>query len=232
MSDLKHDCSSLVKFSEAIPYLPKNLSMAFVSGFGNTMKMMNQVLKTYKGFDWYFKGLGPTLVPDNEIIILPHNGEWGGVESEIIAIHSIDADKHPKYLGYTLGIDFTKTGMRRKNRQLTNLSHLSKTVISNHVICEPYPLNKVINTKIYREGQLVFNASGDAGKDNMFVAPEQLFGYLFDNTELIPGAIFYTLTGATISSDKAGISLQNGDEIELETDELKLSTTYLKENHS
>ncbi|MEE6666161.1 hypothetical protein PS423_01955 [Pediococcus acidilactici] len=199
---------------KGIPFLPKNLSMVFVSGFGNTLKEVNGIRKQDEGFDWYYKGNGNVLRKDGDYLVLPLYGLWGGLETEILMVHLINENLEPVYLGYTLAIDFTNTGLRRRNKSLKNLSHISQTMVANEIATSSFPEYDIAHTNITRGGKVIWNSDASAGKRNMWMNPKKLINFLFRNKEiLLPGMIFYTLTGATMSSDKAGIHLKKGDKI-------------------
>ncbi|MEE6729856.1 hypothetical protein PS421_09250 [Pediococcus pentosaceus] len=212
-----------------VPFLTKENNKVFVSGFGNTLKTVNGDTKENSGFDWYYKGNGNGLIGDKSELQLPTYGLWGGVETEIVMIHVIDKDLTPVYLGYTLGIDFTNTGLRRRENSFKNLSHISKTAIAEKVVLTDFPDNDILHTNITRNGKVIWNKDALVGGDNMWERPEVLISYLFRNQEiLIPGNVFYTLTGASMSSDKAGIHLKNGDKINsyLRKESIFLESTF------
>lgn len=200
-----------------ISFQPENKSLMFISSFGNTMSIVNGVQREAKNFDWYYKGNGGGLLQNKEIIMFPNYGISPGIEVELLTVHYINSDMKPVYLGYTLGLDISYKGLRKEKSFLKNISHISQTVTHGDLIQKTYPHKIVVNMNIKRNNKIIFSCESLAGTDYMNSNPATMFDYLFRNKEiLLPNMLFYTLTGAIMSTDKAGLIIQNGDIIHTE----------------
>ncbi|MDE7512278.1 hypothetical protein [Pediococcus pentosaceus] len=223
ISNITNYTQNIVKSNSSIPFFPPCKNMAFVSGFGNTLKRLNGNAKPYSHFDWFYKSNGNGLRQSGGELQLPPYGLWGGFETELIAVHVINEELKPIYLGYTVGLDFTNTGLRRKYPQFQNLSHLSQTMVANFIIPEKFPEKVKLRTKIIRDKDFIWDSIDLAGNSNMWVSCNELIDVLLRNQEILSkGMVFYTLTGAVVSSDKAGVQLQHGDRININLDEISI----------
>lgn len=221
------------KLAKTDPFFFKNNCSTFVSGFGNTLKSVNNQPKQNNGFDWYYKGNENGLLSNNDTMYFPNYGFWSGFETEILTVHCIDQNLKPHYVGYTLAIDISNTGMRRSCNSFQNISHLSYTALGDKLLRKPLPEFCELQTDIIRNGDIVWTSKGLTGTKNMWDSPNQIFEYLFRNKMLLqPGMIFYTLTGAAISTDKAGIRLQNNDRCfsKITDESISININYCNEN--
>lgn len=209
-----------------------NNNFIFVSSFGKTMKLVNGSFSQFNGFDWYYKGNGNSLIYfKNKNFTLPRYGIYPSVESEIVLIHYINVERKPIYIGYTLGVDYSYAGMRREHEYLKNLSHLSYTKISDKFQESQVIEVGSVETKIMREGKEIHCSIDKIGNSMMWVKSEDLMKYLFRNKHLlVPGTLFFTLTGAVFSTSKLQLKLKVGDSISVNLlkSDLKISVKILE----
>lgn len=204
----------------------------FVSSFGHTTTLVNNEKVHPDKFDWFYKGNGNGIILNNSEIILPKYGISAGIEAEILTVHQLNQNLEPIYLGYTLGLDVSYKGLRTRNPSLINFSHLSQTVISSHFIEEDYPLKLDVNLSVKRDGITISSFDSQVGSEFMKNDLSSLFDYLFRNKEILssPGMYFYTLTGASISTNKENIVLKSNDKLISTIPEKRLSLKNIFKN--
>lgn len=221
---------SLSTMTFNIPLRPAQDALCMVSGFGYTHRSVNGVLMPERSSpDWYYKGNGKGLVAASQPIKSPYHASGAGIEIEYACVYLIDECRNPRYIGYTLAVDFSDPVLRHTQPGLAGLSKLRNTALCHElVVAEPQRCSKV-RSSIVRRGTTVWDKESLLGLDQMRFAKSELETLLFQHEELCePGTVHYVLLGASLSTDRDTFELQHGDLIQVtsQEDRLHLSNTF------
>lgn len=212
------------------PLMPEDFTKVCVSAFGNTHMLINGQQAQQRNIDWYIKGHGNSVITNHDIIRFPLQGYGGGIEIEYALILMTDKEGRPRIIGYTLANDFSDVEMRHRYPHLSNFSKLTYTCICpTMVISEKIPDTSSVTCNIVdRNDNVRLSVEGLLGSKNMCYTTECLMKFLFSSETFLlpPFSVYYMLLGAAISSDKAGLELQHGDNIIASCNELTLTNVY------
>ena len=194
----------------------------------DSIKMFNLGLKGGKpsGGDpgvqpeWFYKGDGSIVVPPGGELELPHFALDGGEEPEIAGIYLIADDGTPVRLGFAIGTEYSDHVMERQNYLYLAHSKLRSCAIGPELRTGPLPEDLAGESRIRRDGKVIWQKPFVTGEANMSHAIPNLeyhhFKYpLFRR----PGDIHIHFFGTGTLSFADGIKPELGDIFEIEIGE-------------
>ncbi|MCU1717264.1 hypothetical protein [Pseudomonas sp. 5P_3.1_Bac2] len=207
------------------PLLPAHKSAAVISGFGLTNK--KKVLSTGNTVNplpvWFYKGPGHVLKADGDTLMIESGITAICEEAEIVLIYIIDAQRKPRYIGFTVGNDITDIGAIKASATAFSYAKLKECSVSERVFLGPPPLVLTGTCQVYRNQQSVFSSVFETGLDQLYYQREHLTDSLFSSPSLRqPGLVHYLYIGADRNSYDHGHALIDGDTISLRFNELDL----------
>jgi hypothetical protein len=230
LTALALEALSSVTFS--VPLRPVMDAVCMVSGFGYTHRTVNGLpMPERSSPDWYYKGNGKGLVAASRAIKSPCHASGAGIEIEYACVYLIDDCRNPRYIGYTLAVDFSDPVLRHAQPGLAGLSKLRNTALCHELVIAEPPRHSVVRSSIVRRGQTVWDKQSLLGLDQLMFAKSELEALLFQHEELCePGTVHYVLLGASLSTDKDDFELQHGDIIQANSEEEGLQLSNLFED--
>lgn len=130
---------ALASMTFNVPLRPVLDAECMVSGFGYTHRSVNGLPMSERSSpDWYYKGNGKGLVAASLAIKSPCHASGAGIEIEYACVYLIDDCRNPRYIGYTLAVDFSDPVLRHTQPGLAGLSKLRNTALCHElVVAEP-----------------------------------------------------------------------------------------------
>jgi hypothetical protein len=191
----------------------------------DSMKMFRMGLEGGKPADgsrgvqpeWFYKGNGYTVVNPGHPIPSPGFALDAGEEPEIAGIYLIDRNGQPRRLGFALANEFSDHVTERINYLYLAHSKLRACSFGPELRVGDLPAHIEGMSRIYRDGQVLWEKPFLSGEDNMSHTIDNLeyhhFKYeLFRN----PGDIHVHCFGTATLSFADGISTQPNDVFEIE----------------
>ena len=191
----------------------------------DSMKMFRMGLEGGKPADgtkgvqpeWFYKGNGYTVVHPGHAIPSPGFALDAGEEPEIAGIYVIDQNGQPRRLGFALANEFSDHVTERVNYLYLAHSKLRACSIGPELRVGDMPRHIEGISRIYRDGQVLWEKPFLSGEDNMSHTIANLeyhhFKYdLFRN----PGDVHVHMFGTATLSFADGISTQADDVFEIE----------------
>lgn len=191
----------------------------------DSMKMFRMGLEGGKPADgargvqpeWFYKGNGYTVVHPGHAIPSPGFALDAGEEPEIAGIYVIDQNGQPRRLGFALANEFSDHVTERMNYLYLAHSKLRACSIGPELRVGDMPRHIEGMSRIYRDGQVLWEKPFLSGEDNMSHTIANLeyhhFKYdLFRN----PGDVHVHMFGTATLSFADGISTRADDVFEIE----------------
>ncbi|RON50608.1 hypothetical protein [Pseudomonas frederiksbergensis] len=221
---------ALASMTFNVPLRPALDAVCMVSGFGYTHRSVNGLpMPERSSPDWYYKGNGKGLVGASRAIKSPCHASGAGIEIEYACVYLIDDCRNPRYIGYTLAVDFSDPVLRHTQPGLAGLSKLRNTALCHELVIAEPPRHTAVRSSIVRRGEIVWDKQSLLGLDQLMFIKRELEALLFQHEELCePGTVHYVLLGASLSTDKDAFELQHGDVIRASSQEdgLQLSNLF------
>ncbi|RON53638.1 hypothetical protein [Pseudomonas frederiksbergensis] len=221
---------ALASMTFNVPLRPALDAVCMVSGFGYTHRSVNGLpMPERSSPDWYYKGNGKGLVGASRAIKSPCHASGAAIEIEYACVYLIDDCRNPRYIGYTLAVDFSDPVLRHTQPGLAGLSKLRNTALCHELVIAEPPRHTAVRSSIVRRGEIVRDKQSLLGLDQLMFTKRELEALLFQHEELCePGTVHYVLLGASLSTDKDAFELQHGDVIRVSSQEdgLQLSNLF------
>ncbi|WP_240229636.1 AraD1 family protein [Devosia lacusdianchii] len=200
-------------------------SGAAETGLTDTMKMFRMGLEGgkpkggLKGVqpEWFYKGNGYSVIHPGHPIPSPGFALDAGEEPEIAGIYVIDQNGQPRRLGFALANEFSDHVTERVNYLYLAHSKLRACSIGPELRVGDLPRHVEGMSRIYRDGQVLWEKPFLSGEDNMSHTIDNLEYHHF-KYELFrhPGDVHVHMFGTATLSFADGISTRPDDVFEIE----------------
>lgn len=168
--------------------------------------------------EWFYKGDGSILVAPEQALAAPGFALDGGEEPEICGIYLIGPDATPYRLGFALGNEFSDHKMEQINYLYLAHSKLRACAIGPELRLGPLPGNIKGQSRIKRQGQIVWKKEFLSGEDNMCHSIANLEAHHFKYQQFLrPGDIHIHFFGTGTLSFGDGFETNVGDVFEIES---------------
>ncbi len=191
----------------------------------DSMKMFRMGLEGGKPADgikgvqpeWFYKGNGYTVVNPGHPIPSPGFALDAGEEPEIAGIYVIDRNGQPRRLGFALANEFSDHVTERVNYLYLAHSKLRACSFGPELRVGDLPRHIEGMSRIYRDGQVLWEKPFLSGEDNMShtIANLEYHHFKYDLFRT-PGDIHVHCFGTATLSFADGISTQPNDVFEIE----------------
>ncbi len=166
--------------------------------------------------EWFWKGNGNILRASGETMQSPHWADDMGEEPEIAGIYLIGPDGTPFRLGFALANEMSDHVMERVNYLFLAHSKLRECSVGPELLTGALPDDVQGTSRIYRDGEVIWEKPFLSGEANMTHSIDNLEHHHFKYPLFCqPGDIHVHVFGTATISFADGISLQNGDEMEI-----------------
>ncbi|MCS6776630.1 MAG: GguC family protein [Chloroherpetonaceae bacterium] len=162
--------------------------------------------------EWFYKGNGTILRAHGEPLEVPRFAEDGGEEAEVAGAYLIDANGHPRRLGFVIGNEFSDHRMERRNYLYLAPSKLRPCAIGPELALGVAFQDLPGEVRIERNGQTLWSASIATGEAHMAHSLANLEHHHFKYpAHRRPGDVHIHFFGTGAFSFSAGITLEEGD---------------------
>lgn len=192
----------------------------------DSMKMFQMGLENGKPADgqkgvqpeWFYKGNGFTVVNPGHPIPSPGFALDAGEEPEIAGIYVIDRNGQPRRLGFVLANEFSDHVTERVNYLYLAHSKLRACSFGPELRVGDLPAHVEGMSRIYRDGQVLWEKPFLSGEDNMShtIANLEYHHFKYDLFRT-PGDVHVHCFGTATLSFADGISTQPDDVFEIES---------------
>jgi hypothetical protein len=167
--------------------------------------------------EWFFKGLGTSVVAPGAALPRPGFAKSGGEEPEIVGLYAIDAKGEPWRIGFALGNEFSDHVTEAENYLYLAHSKLRSCAMGPELLLGELPQDIRGKTRVLRKGKLLWEAEFLSGEKNMSHSIANLEHYHFRYPMFRrPGDLHAHFFGAAELSYLAGIRAEPGDEFEID----------------
>jgi hypothetical protein len=166
--------------------------------------------------EWFYKGDGSWVVPPYQNLVGPFFALDHGEEPEIVGIYVIGPDSTPHRIGFALGNEFSDHITERKNYLYLAHSKLRCCAFGPELLLGELPNDVRGTCRILREGKVIWEKPFLSGEGNMShtIANLEYHHFKYDRFRR-PGDVHVHFLGTATLSFADGISLREGDEMEI-----------------
>jgi hypothetical protein len=167
--------------------------------------------------EWFFKGMGTSVVPPEAPLPLPDFALGGGEEAEIVGLYLIGADGNPWRIGFALGNEFSDQTTESLNYLYLAHSKLRACSIGPELLIGPLPQAVTGTVRVRRNDQILWEGEFLSGEKNMSHSVSNLEYYHFRYPMFRrPGDLHAYFFGAAILSCAHGVTAEPGDRFEID----------------
>jgi hypothetical protein len=166
--------------------------------------------------EWFYKGTGVSVRAHNEPLDVPPHADDGGEEPEIAGVYVVDAAGEPRRIGMAAGNEFSDHILEKRNYLYLASSKLRTCAIGPELVLDPaFDLVKGEVT-VQRDGDVLWSRSIQTGESVMCHSLANIEHHHFKfAAHRRPGDIHIHFFGADAFSFGEGVSLQDGDWMEI-----------------
>ncbi|HEY6467117.1 MAG TPA: AraD1 family protein [Candidatus Acidoferrales bacterium] len=166
--------------------------------------------------EWFYKGCGTGLRAHGEPLVVPPHAEDGGEEPEIVGVYVVDPSGQPRRIGMAIGNEFSNHKFEKKNYLYLAGSKLMPCAIGPELVIDA-DFNRVPGeVLVEREGNPLWRREIVSGEAVMSHSVANLEHHHFKYAaHRRPGDVHIHFFGADAFSFGEGISLQNGDQMQI-----------------
>ena len=170
--------------------------------------------------EWFYKGDGSIVVRPNQAFQSPDFAEDAGEEPELTGLYVIGEDAKPYRVGFALGNEFSDHVMERRNYLYLAHSKLRNCSFGPELRVGTLPRHLAGTSRIWRDGQVLWEKEFLSGEDNMCHSLENLEYHHFKYTQFLrPGDVHVHFFGTATLSVADNIKTQPGDRFEVSMSE-------------
>lgn len=170
--------------------------------------------------EWFYKGDGSIVVRPNQAFQSPDFAEDAGEEPELTGLYVIGEDGKPYRVGFALGNEFSDHVMERRNYLYLAHSKLRNCSYGPELRVGVLPRHLAGTSRIWRDGQVLWEKEFLSGEDNMCHSLENLEYHHFKYTQFLrPGDVHVHFFGTATLSIADNIKTQPGDRFEVSMSE-------------
>jgi hypothetical protein len=174
--------------------------------------------------EWFYKGDGAAIVAPGAPLPVPDFALDAGEEPEIAGLYVIDADGTPVRLGFALGNEFSDHVTERENYLWLAHSKLRAAALGPELLVGPLPTDVRGTSRIWRDGQVLWEKPFLTGEDNMSHSIANLEHHHFKYAAFRrPGDVHVHFFGTGTLSFGDGVRTQAGDVFEIQANPFTLS---------
>jgi hypothetical protein len=167
--------------------------------------------------EWFFKGVGTSVVPPEAPLPLPDYALAGGEEAEIVGLYLIGPDGDPWRLGFALGNEFSDQVTEAQNYLYLAHSKLRACSIGPELLLGALPEDITGAIRVLRNGKTLWTGEFLSGENNMSHSVRNLEHYHFRYPMFRrPGDLHAYFFGASLLSCANGIEAKPGDRFEID----------------
>jgi len=176
--------------------------------------------------EWFYKGDGSIVSAPGATLPSPDFALDGGEEPEIVGLYVISADGRPYRLGFALGNEFSDHVTERQNYLYLAHSKLRPCAIGPEVLLGDLPRSLHGNSRIRRDGNVIWEKPFLTGEDNMCHNIANLEYHHFKYAQFLrPGDVHLHFFGTATVSIADGIQTREGDIFEISIPEFGMPLT-------
>ena len=166
--------------------------------------------------EWFYKGDGSCVRAPFEPLDIPCHAEDGGEESELAGIYLVGEDGTPFRLGFAQGNEFSDHKFEKRNYLNLAGSKLRTCSIGPELVVEDNFHEISGEVRILRNGAILWTKTVASGEANMCHSLANIEHHHFKFAgHRQPGTVHVHFFGADALSFGEGISLQDGDVMEV-----------------
>ena len=167
--------------------------------------------------EWFYKGDGSQLVGPGGPLTMPAFAQDGGEEPELAGVYVIGPDGTPWRLGVCLANEFSDHVTERHNYLWLAHSKLRPAALGPELLVGSPPADVRGQSRIIRDGAVLWEKPFLSGEDNMSHALANLEGHHF-KYDLFrrPGDVHVHFFGTATLSFADGVQTRAGDMFEIE----------------
>lgn len=170
--------------------------------------------------EWFYKGDGSIVVRPGADLPLPPFAEDAGEEPELVGLYVVGDDGRPYRLGYALGNEFSDHVMERRNYLYLAHSKLRACAYGPELRIGALPRHLAGTSRIWRDGQVLWEKEFLSGEDNMCHSLENLEFHHFKYAQFLrPGDVHIHYFGTATLSFADGVQTRPGDRFEISLSE-------------
>jgi hypothetical protein len=167
--------------------------------------------------EWFFKGNGNIVADPGGVLASPSFALDGGEEPELVGLYVIGPQGTPCRLGFALGNEFSDHVTERSNYLYLAHSKLRACAVGPELRTGTLPRDLRGNSRILRDGAVVWEKPFLTGEANMCHSLENLEYHHFKYAaHRRPGDVHLHFFGTATISFADGISAQAGDVFEID----------------
>lgn len=171
--------------------------------------------------EWFYKGSGAIVRAHGEPLTVPAHAEDGGEEPEIAGVYVIDQGGVPRRLGFTAGNEFSDHVVERKNYLYLAASKLRECSIGPELVIDDDFNSVTGEVAIERAGSVLWSKPIHTGEEVMSHSLANMEHHHFKfPLHRRPGDLHIHFFGADAFSFGEGITLQDGDVMQVRWDGL------------
>ena len=168
--------------------------------------------------EWFYKGDGSWVAQPYGDLSSPPFALGDGEEPEVAGIYLIGPNGVPYRVGYALGNEFSDHVVERQNYLYLAHSKLRPCSFGPELLLEELPQDLRGSSRIYRDGQVIWEKPFLSGEANMSHSIANLEHHHFKYARFRrPGDVHVHFFGTATLSFADGVALRPGDEIEIES---------------
>jgi hypothetical protein len=169
--------------------------------------------------EWFYKGDGSCVVAPYHTLYSPFFALDHGEEPEIVGLYLIGSQGTPYRLGFALGNEFSDHLTERQNYLYLAHSKLRPCSFGPELLVGELPKNVRGNSRILREGKVIWERPFFSGERNMSHSIANLEHHHFKYSQFRrAGDVHVHFFGTATLSFADGLSLRAGDEIEIQAE--------------
>jgi hypothetical protein len=167
--------------------------------------------------EWFYRGDGSCVVPPYQPLPSPFFALDHGEEPEIAGLYLIGPLGVPYRVGFSLGNEFSDHLTERQNYLYLAHSKLRPCSIGPELVLGELPGDILGRCRILRRREVIWEKRFRSGEDNMSHSIANLEYHHFKYSQFRqPGDVHVHFFGTSTLSFADGMSLQRGDEIEIQ----------------
>jgi hypothetical protein len=170
--------------------------------------------------EWFYKGDGSIVIRPNQPFQSPGFAEDAGEEPELTGLYVIGEDGKPYRLGFALGNEFSDHVMERRNYLYLAHSKLRNCSYGPELRVGELPRHLAGTSRIWRDGQVLWEKEFLSGEDNMCHSLENLEYHHFKYSQFLrAGDVHVHFFGTATLSVADNVKTRPGDRFEVRMSE-------------
>jgi hypothetical protein len=170
--------------------------------------------------EWFYKGDGHILARPGRALVVPEFSLDAGEEPEIAGLYVVADDGTPYRVGFALGNELSDHVMERQNYLYLAHSKLRPCSIGPELLMGELPEQLTGQSRIIRDGQVLWQRSFRSGEANMSHRISSLEHHHFKNRSFRQRrSVHVHFFGTATLSFGDGVRTQSGDRFEIECSE-------------